>query len=266
MSHQFFVLALTKNTFHCRTNNYRYQLFSLNRLQSSARPSLDDVERISKGQAAKKRGVGSRQVPHRLNAEERIEWDNAKKRGYLQLRGTGWRRERGDSPLANIYRQLCDAKNIPCITIAKGLGIGDVSPAVSTARDLNSTEIEATAQPTEGESDFEPESGTLSVSAKGIQDVVVIDFSPLRLLSNNPTIVTMAQICLTRAKDSKAVLRAEDFSDVKEQGWDSSDIDLDTMPIWRIPVYCVKAVFINRAEAKKYAEVLVQDFKIGSSN
>ena len=31
------------------------------------RPSLDDIERISKGQAAKSRGVGSRQVPHRLN-------------------------------------------------------------------------------------------------------------------------------------------------------------------------------------------------------
>lgn len=31
------------------------------------RPSLDDIERISKGLAAKTRGVGSRQVPHRLN-------------------------------------------------------------------------------------------------------------------------------------------------------------------------------------------------------
>ena len=45
------------------------------------RPSLDDVEKISYGQAAKKRGIGSRGVPHRLNAEERSEWDLAKKRG-----------------------------------------------------------------------------------------------------------------------------------------------------------------------------------------
>jgi hypothetical protein len=32
-----------------------------------SRPSLDDIERISKGLAATKRGVGSRMVPHRLN-------------------------------------------------------------------------------------------------------------------------------------------------------------------------------------------------------
>ena len=63
---------------------------------SVARPSLDDVERISYGQAAKKRGTGSRGVPHRLNAAERKEWDLAKKRKYLMLRGTGWRKERGD--------------------------------------------------------------------------------------------------------------------------------------------------------------------------
>lgn len=40
----------------------------------SIRPSLDDVERISKGQAAKRRGTGSRAVPHRLNEMERKEW------------------------------------------------------------------------------------------------------------------------------------------------------------------------------------------------
>lgn len=101
----------------------------------SIRPSLDDVERISKGQAAKRRGTGSRAVPHRLNEMERKEWDLAKKRRYLSLRGSGWRKERGDSPLANIYRQLCDATNIPCISVQKGIGndvedcvIIDVSP------------------------------------------------------------------------------------------------------------------------------------------
>lgn len=37
----------------------------------SGRPSLDDVERLSRGQAAKKRGTGSRGVCHRLNESER---------------------------------------------------------------------------------------------------------------------------------------------------------------------------------------------------
>ena len=58
------------------------------------RPSLDDVESISRGGAAKNRGTGSRRVPHRLNSEERGLYDLAKKkvcseallRPYLWLR------------------------------------------------------------------------------------------------------------------------------------------------------------------------------------
>lgn len=76
----------------------------------SVRPSLDDVERISRGDAAKRRGTGSRMVPHRLNQSERKEWVLAKKRRFLLLRGSGYRKERGASPLANIYRQFCDAQ------------------------------------------------------------------------------------------------------------------------------------------------------------
>jgi hypothetical protein len=89
---------------------------------SSVRPTIDDIERISKGQAAKRRGTGSRAVPHRLNNLERKEWDLAKKRRFLQLRGSGWRRERGDSPLANVYRNYCDAVAIPCISVRRAIG------------------------------------------------------------------------------------------------------------------------------------------------
>lgn len=58
------------------------------------RPSLDDVQRISTGDAAKHRGTGSRAVPHRLNAEERKAYDLAKSKGVLTLSGSGYRRER----------------------------------------------------------------------------------------------------------------------------------------------------------------------------
>lgn len=73
------------------------------RSKADFRPSLDDVERISKGEAqtvavlsrlhaqniccthpagdgAKRRGTGSRQVPHRLNADERKQYDLAKQK------------------------------------------------------------------------------------------------------------------------------------------------------------------------------------------
>jgi hypothetical protein len=49
----------------------------------------------------------------------------AKKRRFLLLRGTGWRKERGDSPLANIYRNYCDACAVPCISVARGVGVGE---------------------------------------------------------------------------------------------------------------------------------------------
>lgn len=100
-------------------------------MSASVRPTLDDVERISRGQAAKRRGTGSRAVPHRLNAAERVEWELAKKRKFLLLRGTGWRKERGASPLANIYRQYCDATMIPCISMARGLSSQTIVDEVS---------------------------------------------------------------------------------------------------------------------------------------
>ena len=75
----------------------------------SARPDLEDVERLTRGEAARKRGTGSREVPHRLNAEERSVWDLAKRRNYMALSGTGYRRERKGSPLMNSWRQYADA-------------------------------------------------------------------------------------------------------------------------------------------------------------
>jgi hypothetical protein len=104
------------------------------RLEPS-RPSLDDVQRISEGKAARTRGWGSRQVPHRLNQEERSLYDRAKERGFLTLRGTGYRKERKGSPCANIWRQLSDAKARPCILVEQGpLGDDVVTLDLSTLR------------------------------------------------------------------------------------------------------------------------------------
>ena len=118
------ILALLplKNTLSRAGERFRLVLAAK---KSSVRPSLDDIDRISRGQAAKKRGTGSRAVPHRLNEKERVEFDLAKKRKFVCLRGTGWRAERGDSPLANIYRNYCDAVNQPCISVRRGIFINE---------------------------------------------------------------------------------------------------------------------------------------------
>ena len=87
------------------------------------RPSTADVERISKGERARKRGVGSRLVPHRLNEAERKEFEVAKRRGFVSLRNTGWRAARSDSPLANLFMLYCDARGQPCISLQRGVHI-----------------------------------------------------------------------------------------------------------------------------------------------
>ena len=106
------------------------------------RPSLDDVQRISVGDAAKRRGTGSRQVPHRLNSEERRAYDIAKAKGFLTLDGTGfYRRERKGSPLGNIWRQFCDAKAQPCVLVAKGDEADSVLLDLSPLRLLDTSAV-----------------------------------------------------------------------------------------------------------------------------
>lgn len=84
------------------------------------RPTVEDVERISWGKPAKKKGTGSRGVPHRLNHdEERKLFDQARRKGFLEVAGSGWRSQRRDAPLINTYRSLCDARGQVCIVLHK---------------------------------------------------------------------------------------------------------------------------------------------------
>ena len=148
------------------------------------RISRDDVERLSRGQPAKKKGYGSRNVPHRLNEEERSEMDRASKKGYVTLSGRGNRRARKGSPLINIHRQWCDAREKPQIMLLKAIGgktvdqvVVDLSPLrlsgcfdaaqvddflvkwkveILTAADKAGMEVEETS--TEDDETFEDES------------------------------------------------------------------------------------------------------------
>lgn len=83
------------------------------------RPSTSDVERISWGKPAKKKGTGSRGVPHRLNEEERKQFDMAIRKGFLQIHGSGWRKQRRGSPILNSWRNWCDARCHPSIVLHK---------------------------------------------------------------------------------------------------------------------------------------------------
>jgi len=100
------------------------------------RPTLDDVERISWGKKAKRKGTGSRNIPHRLEHEyERFAFDQGRRKGYVEIIGSGWRSERRDAPLMNSYRNLCDAKGQACISLHKSsTGIDEVVVDLSPLR------------------------------------------------------------------------------------------------------------------------------------
>lgn len=218
--------------------------------KASIRPTLDDVERISQGKSAKKRGTGSRAVPHRLNASERKEWEMAKKRKYLQLRGTGWRKERGDSPLANTYRNYCDATAIPCISIIKSLG-----GSVVGSSKLDSSNIckDGGAQSITDAS--ESSSSGNSGGNNNIIDYVTVDFSPLRLLD----VTSVASSCIESAQffQSNSVVFIEDRTDYLKQGWLDVEPMLQQDAIWRIPPSTLTVGFTVRSDSKKFAEMIV---------
>jgi hypothetical protein len=99
------------------------------------RPNVNDVERISFGKPAKKKGTGSRGVPHRLNLDERFLFDQARRKGYLEVDGSGWRSQRRDAPLLNTYRSLCDARGQAMIVLHKGsTGVDDLVVDISPLR------------------------------------------------------------------------------------------------------------------------------------
>eukprot|EP00287_Rhodomonas_sp_CCMP768_P003031 CAMPEP_0196738702 /NCGR_PEP_ID=MMETSP1091-20130531/15948_1 /TAXON_ID=302021 /ORGANISM="Rhodomonas sp., Strain CCMP768" /LENGTH=320 /DNA_ID=CAMNT_0042082681 /DNA_START=99 /DNA_END=1063 /DNA_ORIENTATION=- len=97
------------------------------------RPTADDVDRISWGKPAKKKMTGSRGVPHRLNQEERMLYDMARRKGLLEMSGSGWRKQRRGAPLANSYRSWCDSQGVPVVVVHKDKGgedevVLDLSP------------------------------------------------------------------------------------------------------------------------------------------
>jgi len=76
-------------------------------------------------------------VPHRLNSDERVLYDLARRKGFLEMAGSGWRKQRSDAPLANTYRSWCDAAAVGCLVLHKSNPLDelvlDLSPLRSPA-------------------------------------------------------------------------------------------------------------------------------------
>ena len=124
------------------------------------RPTMDDVDRISWGRPAKKKGTGSRGVPHRLNDEERSIFDAARKKGFVEIAGSGWRRQRSDAPLVNTYRSWCDARGVPAIYVHKSSDgidevVADLSPLRTPLGGFDEAAVFCLAEAPDGVVEFE---------------------------------------------------------------------------------------------------------------
>lgn len=136
--------TLSAKKFKTTTTSVRQGEFWHARMENVWRPTVNDVERISWGKPAKKKGTGSRGVPHRLNEEERSAFDRARQKGFLEVAGSGWRSQRREAPLLNSYRSLCDARGQASIVLHKGnTGIDDLVVDLSPLR--NPTEFDKVA-------------------------------------------------------------------------------------------------------------------------
>ena len=124
------------------------------------RPTYADVDSISRGgpSSRARKGTGSRRVPHRLDADERLAFDAARRKeglsavsppaaaaaaaaasassssgggggGFVSLWGSGYRAERKGAPLANTWRQWRDVAGLPTVVLLRGGG-GDPKDTV----------------------------------------------------------------------------------------------------------------------------------------
>lgn len=208
----------------CRAipSDQRHDSRGFSRWRASAiwRPNREDVDRISRGQAAKQRGTGSRAVPHRLNEEERRSYEQAIEQGYVSLgSNAGHRRERKGSPLFNTWRMWCDARGVPAIMFVKR---GQRRPLDEVWIDLSVLR------------------GQFPGDASSADDVLqlVDEKSQLNGIMEDVDV-----------EDNDLVEEIEE-----------SIRNSECVPTWRIPENWIKYQFEDRAEAKQLAKTVSEMF------
>ena len=193
--------------------------------QDCWRPDVRDVERISFGQPAKKKGTGSRGIPHRLNEDERRSFDQARRQGFLQVTGTAWRSQRRDAPLLNTYRSLSDARGKPAIVLHK------LSPT----------------------------------SSGDHEDKLVVDLSPLRFPEEFDTVGNELKAMIQAEYNLESFIDSEeeekDAEDDEGLGIvEASDEDqYGTRPIYQLPPFQLEWN-VSRQEGKKIGKYLADIF------
>lgn len=188
------------------------------------RPDKQDVERISWGKPARKKGTGSRGIPHRLNQEERQLWDRARQKGFLEVAGSGWRSQRRDAPLCNSYRSWCDACAQASIVVHKSnTGVEDaVVVDISPLRLEEASEFQSVAK---------------------------------TCLEQQPGGFIQSQVGSDAYCDEQMEEDEEEENASLLDAW-------ETRPIYQLPRYCIVWGHLQRAEAKDLGKRLVKTCQI----
>lgn len=200
------------------------RLFATEARSDCWRPTVSDVERISFGKPAKKKGTGSRGVPHRLNADERQSFDRARTRGYLEVTGSGWRSQRREAPLLNTYRSICDARSQVCIVLHKqNTGMDDLVVDFSPLR--------------------LPE--TFSTVAQQCLEQSSI---------GGGSIISQPQESKSETEESAGE------TEIHASTAAPDDDPWETRPIYHLPPFCVAWERLSRSDAKALGKQLAQHF------
>lgn len=227
------------------------------------RISKDDVERLSRGQPSKRRGYGSRNVPHRLNDDERQELDRAARKGYLTLIGGGNRRTRKGSPLKNIHRQWCDARDCPQILLYKAVGGKAIDEVVI---DLSPLRLHGLFDTPESVEDFLIRWKAQILSAAYETNMELLDATSLLGVDDDEcsTLSSAAEFDNEDDKDGERDCVDEvhlptaytvTLQALDQEAW-------ATNPIWQLPVVSLGLFQGERANAKTMASTLAKLWNI----
>jgi len=198
--------------------------------------------------------------PHRRRAQERVLFDLARNKGFVEMGGSGWRKQRSDSPLVNTYRNWCDARAIAAIFLHKGREIDELVLDLSPLRTPGAFEDAAAfclAQPEAlgGRLEALQESALEAAAAAAASDNDVREDAEADSAAGSVEVAAQA-----RAGDEQgeALCADEERADPMASARgivDARADDFRSLPIHRLPMYIVSWER-PRPEAKALAKSL----------
>ena len=205
------------------------------RTSSSVRPTLADVENLSRGLGTSRRGIGSRRVPHRLNEEERKSYELAKRKGFAVVKDGGWRKERKGSPLLNILRQRADALAQPLVWV-----------------DLAGRKRQSDAAEANANADADADAAAYRSHITPAPAMVCADLSPMRM-ADPAEWAAIHERCIAVVESSEhaALLPPPTLVPCAAP----SEEECATMPIWQLPACVVQCAVTGRRHAGRAEEL-----------